>query len=82
LVQELEEEYGLQDMLSPDIEEPLRDLQADSIDKRIAAVERLGRLDESSLETVKALVVARETDYRYAVVKSAKEALRAPVHQE
>ena len=82
LVRELEEEYGTQEAPAPDVEQLLQDLQADSIDTKKAAAVQLGKLEESSLEIVEALVVAQETDAIYAVKKAAEEALRAPAHQQ
>jgi hypothetical protein len=82
LLQELAEADSTQESPPQAAKELLRDLQADSIDARKAAVERLGRLDASSPEIVRALVVAKETDSIYAIRKAAEEALRAAVHQE
>lgn len=82
LLQDLEEEDRKQDLPPEAVAELLRDLQADSIDTKKAAAERLGRLDASSPEIVRALVVAKETDSVYAVRKAAGEALGASVHQE
>lgn len=82
LLQEPEEEDLAEESQPLNVSELLRDLQAKSIDTRKAAAERLGKLDESSLRIVRALVVVKETDPIYAVRKAAEEALRAAVHQE
>jgi hypothetical protein len=82
LLQELEEEDLAEESQPLNVSDLLRDLQAESIDTRKAAAERLGKVDESSLKVVRALVVVKETDSIYAVRKAAEEALRASVHQE
>ena len=48
---------------------------------RARAAERLGQVEESSLEIVEALIAAREDDPFHTVRKAAEEALRAPVHE-
>jgi hypothetical protein len=82
LVQELEEEDRAEEISPQEVEALLRDLQADSIDTRRAAAERLGKLTTSNPEIVQALIAAKENDAIYAVKKAAEDALRAPVHQE
>jgi hypothetical protein len=82
LLQELEEEDGVEDSLPPEVEELLQDLQpARRPTFRRRAAKQLGEVSRSSRQVVQALVTAAETDSA-AVRAAAAKSLRAPVHQE
>jgi tetratricopeptide (TPR) repeat protein len=78
----LEQEYGTEESLPPEVEELLHVLQSDGqYTARRDAAEKLGRVDTSSARVVRALVAAYESDPYAAVNRAAAESLRAPVHQ-
>jgi hypothetical protein len=83
LLQELEEEYGPQQVPSPDVEQLLQDLQPERpFGTKKEAAEQLGRLSSSNLQIASALIVAKLSDPSWAVRKLAAELLLAPAHQE
>ena len=49
---------------------------------RLSAAKKLGKLNESDLQVVQALVAAMKSDTSSAVQEAAEAALNAPVHQE
>jgi hypothetical protein len=63
------------------IAQALKDLRSGLFYGRRNAAETLGKLDESSGEIVKALLVARDSDANDEVRDAAAAALQAPVHQ-
>ncbi len=76
-------EEGLDEAPSVRIDALLHALRHDSsVGARATAAERLGQVDESSLEIIEALITARDHDPFHAVREAAAQALRAPVHQE
>lgn len=52
-----------------------------SVSDRARPAERLGQVDESSLEVVEVLIAARDTEPFYTVKTAAAEALGYPVHE-
>jgi hypothetical protein len=82
LVQGLEWESGEEEeMLSSDVEELLRSLQAGSAGTRLEAAHQLGDLSSSNPRIVQALIAAQESDSNSTVRWYAADAVRAPVHQ-
>ena len=83
LLQELEEEYALREVPSPDVEKLLQDLRPERpFGRKKEALAQLGRLNSSNLRIVSALVEAKLSDPSRAARKLAAESLLAPAHQE
>jgi hypothetical protein len=82
LVQELQEDAGVEGELRPQVDDLLRDLRADSAITRFKAADQLGKLSLSSASVVRALITAQESESDSTVRWYAARSLRAPVHQE
>jgi hypothetical protein len=83
LVQEFEEEDGVQESLPQEVEELLRVLQSGSLYlARQNAADQLGRVGTSSSRIIRVLAAAQASDAYPEVRRAAAKALRAPVHQQ
>jgi hypothetical protein len=82
LVQEFEEEDGVQESLPQEVEELLRVLQSGSLYlARQNAADQLGKVGTSSSRIIRVLAAAQASDAYPEVRRAAAKALRAPVHQ-
>lgn len=83
LIEELKEDYGVEEPLAPEAERLLKNLRPGTLFiEQLRAAEQLGRLDTSHPRVIKALIELSESDRSHSIKKLAAEALQAPVHQE
>lgn len=83
LLGELEDEYGAEEALAPEVEKLLEDLHPENLFAvRQRAVEQLGRLETSHPRILRALITFKEFDDSQMIRILAAEALQAPAHQE